>query len=119
MALIFHIASLSDWMKAEACGSYETASLASAGFIHCSSPHQVIEVANRLFRARADLLLLHIETARVGAEVRFENADGGDQQYPHIYGELNIDAVVDVSKFDASSHGTFDHHAALFAESEQ
>lgn len=46
--------------------------------------------------------MLEIDGARVGAPIRVEaalpggNGDGGGEQFPHIYGPLDIDAVTAV-----------------------
>ncbi len=77
------------------------------GFIHCSTPAQVLQVANARFRGQSDLLLLSIETDRVGPEIRYENLEGGEQLFPHVYGELNTDAVVRVAEFRPESDGSF------------
>ena len=68
--IIYHITTRSDWRTALTAGSYAAASLAAAGFIHCSTALQVVATANRLFKGRADLLLLCIDTAKVQAEIR-------------------------------------------------
>lgn len=107
MATILHIAKRKDWQEARACGSYRGDTLASQGFIHCSTPEQVIPVANAVFRGQDDLVLLCIDTAKVDAEIRHENLEGGDELYPHVYGPLNIDAVVSVLSFEPQADGTF------------
>ena len=118
MSIILHITKKEDWAKAQATGSYRAESLASQGFIHCSTPAQVVAVANFIFRGQRDLVLLVIDSARVIAEVRLENLDGGnsaqnddlpdDKLYPHIYGPLNVDAVTLVVDFDPLPDGTFE-----------
>lgn len=40
-------------------------------------------------------MLLEIDSARLGAPVRFEEGEPGED-FPHLYGELNTDAVVNV-----------------------
>ena len=77
------------------------------GFIHCSTPAQVLQVANTRFRGRLDLLLLSIETDRVEAEIRYENLEGAEQLFPHIYGALAPDAVVRVTDFKPGADGSF------------
>ena len=77
------------------------------GFIHCSTPAQVLQVANARFRGRSDLLLLSIDTDRVDAEIRYENLEGGEQLFPHIYGELDRDAVIRVVEFKPQADGSF------------
>src|ERR1700742_3809127 len=104
-AMILHIASAADW-QATREGRYRCASLDHEGFIHCSTPEQVIEVAGRLFQGRSDLVLLVIDPDRVTAEIRRE--DGGNGKfYPHIYGPLNVSAVTKIVAFEPNADGWF------------
>ena len=107
MATIFHITKRGEWESAEPAGIYWTPTLASEGFIHCSRSEQVIRTANRLFRGQAGLVLLEIDTRRVSAEIRYENCEGGQEAFPHIYGALNLDAVVRVLAFEPGEDGSF------------
>jgi uncharacterized protein (DUF952 family) len=107
MAPLFHITTSAAWQQAQADGAYRGDTLATEGFIHCSFEHQVLEVADRLFRGRADLLLLVIERSVVVPEVRFENTEGGTELYPHMYGPLNLDAVLEARPFPPGDDGRF------------
>ena len=107
MTRIFHIATTADWDRAQAKGFYDADTLALEGFIHCSTIRQIIEVANRIFHNRRDLVLLYIDRAKVTAEIRDENCEDEDTLYPHIYGPLNVDAVVTVHEFLLSPDGSF------------
>lgn len=108
MAVIYHIATQADWEAAQARGRYEAASLETEGFLHASTGAQVAAIANGAFAGRTDLVLLVIEEARVGPEIRYENTEGGTQQFPHVYGPLNLDAVTEVRSLMPSADGTFD-----------
>ncbi|HXK42354.1 MAG TPA: DUF952 domain-containing protein [Anaerolineae bacterium] len=107
MGIILHITSQATWEAARAAGSYQADTLATEGFIHCSTPTQVIGVANARFRGQAGLALLCIEETRVRAEVRYEDCDETGQQFPHIYGPLNLDAVTQALPFPPQADGTF------------
>ncbi len=106
MAEILHITTAAQWNAAQEAGAYRGDTLDSEGFIHCSTPAQVVEVANARFRGTSDLLLLDIDTNRVGPDIRWEAADNG-QTYPHIYGPLNTDAVTRIHKFAPDPDGSF------------
>jgi len=108
MTTILHIARKMDWEQARAEGSYRADTLASEGFIHCSTPEQVIPVANHLFRGQPDLVLLVIDRDKVRAPIRDENLEGGTTLYPHIYGPLNLDAVRSVLDFPPRDDGSFE-----------
>ena len=44
-------------------------------------------------------MLLVIDTERVRPELRYEQVPAQPDPYPHIYGPLNLDAVVEVRPF--------------------
>lgn len=107
METIFHVAKRGEWERAEREGSYQTPTLASEGFIHCSRSNQVIRVANRLFRGQTGLVLLEIDTRQVRAEIRYENCEGGQEVFPHIYGAIDLSSVVRVVAFEPGADGSF------------
>ena len=107
MAIIFHITAREAWERAKAEGSYRPEAFAAEGFIHCSTREQVARVADARFRGRGGLVLLAIGTGRVTAGIVYENLEGGRELFPHIYGELNADAVVGVLEFEPDKDGYF------------
>ncbi len=80
-------------------------SLEEEGFIHCSLPSQVQRVADRYYRDRGDVVLLTIDPSLVPDEIRVENLGGGEERYPHIYGPLPLEAVVDVTALRSDDEG--------------
>ena len=104
---LLHITTAPAWDVAKSRGAYTADSLASEGFIHCSTPSQVVWVANTRFRGRTDLILLHIDPSKLDADVRYENLEGGEWLFPHVYGPIPSSAVVDVTAFRPSADGTF------------
>ncbi len=110
--LIYHIATRADWERARADGEYTRSSvdktLAEEGFIHASAASQVAGTANKYYRdVPGDLVLLVIDPGRLRAEVRYEDVPGAELPFPHIYGPLNVDAVVAARPFAAGPDGTF------------
>jgi uncharacterized protein (DUF952 family) len=111
-SLIYHIATRADWDRARADGEYTRSSvdktLAEEGFIHASQASQVARTANRFYRdVPGGLVLLVIDPELLRAEVRYEDVPGAELPFPHIYGPLNVDAVVDTRPFAAEPDGTF------------
>lgn len=84
------------------------ASLDEVGFIHCSFAHQVQRIADLVYRGRADVLLPVIDSALVGVEGRVENLDGGEDEFPHLYGPLPLEAVVRVEAVPVEADGRLD-----------
>ncbi|HET7501042.1 MAG TPA: DUF952 domain-containing protein [Kofleriaceae bacterium] len=115
MALLLHITTQAAWDAARAAGDYRPASLATEGFIHCSTPAQAVATADQFFAGRTDLVLLCIDEARVAPLVRYEAPApvGGasdpraDQLFPHLHGPLPLDAVLRVVAFPCATDGTF------------
>lgn len=106
--LIFHLVPNGDWKKFQESGVYSPDSLEKEGFIHCSTGKQVQKVANRRFPGRNDLLLLIIDVASLESDVKLEDStESKEEQYPHIYGPINIDAIIDKIKLEPEEDGTF------------
>jgi uncharacterized protein (DUF952 family) len=68
----------------------------------------VSTIVDLVYVGRADVVLLVIDPSAVSAELRIENCDGGDERFPHIYGELPMDAVIRVESLRLSEDGTLD-----------
>src|SRR5258707_13747467 len=69
-------------------------------FVHLSTLEQVHPPANRLYRGRADLVLLHIRPAALGPEVRREPGVATDPEsvrFPPLYGPLAVPAATSVA----------------------
>jgi uncharacterized protein (DUF952 family) len=106
MSLILHIAKRSQWQQGQEAGVYRVDSLDTEGFIHCSTLIQIVRTANAFFSGESGLVLLCIDSERVQPEIRYELADG--EQFPHIYGPLNLDAVTQVVDFEPNLDGKFE-----------
>ena len=104
---LYHITSSREAQEAQERGVYVPAAFDREGFIHCSYAHQVSGVANRIFRGKRDLVLLEIDPTRLNCRVVDENLEGGDELFPHIYGKLQMDAVVSIRDFPCDSDGRF------------
>jgi uncharacterized protein (DUF952 family)/(2Fe-2S) ferredoxin len=106
MNTILHIIQRQAWTTAKNLGTYRSNTLDSEGFIHCSTVAQVIGSANRFFTGQTDLVILKIDIDRVTPEIRYEGADSNNL-FPHIYGELNIDAVTGSIDLESHPDGSF------------
>lgn len=113
--MIYHITSRSAWNEARQRGDYRAESLKTEGFIHCSTQEQVLPVAENFYKGQSDMLLLVVEPALLSADLRWEPPAGGTPPpgvgegdlFPHIYGPINLDAVVKVFDLDANPDGQF------------
>ena len=98
MENIYHITTSSEWEQAKKDGLYVAASLPLEGFIHCSKDHQVAGVLERYYKNQTDLVKLVIDTSKLINKLVYELAPSINQEFPHIYGSINLDAVINVVK---------------------
>ncbi|MGC9358485.1 MAG: DUF952 domain-containing protein, partial [Anaerolineae bacterium] len=105
--MILHITTRAQWTATRTTGTYRGDTLESDGFIHCSKSEQVVDVAESHFQDRKDLVLLCIDEERLDAEVRYEDCYDAGETFPHIYGPLNVDAVIKVIDFPPNPDGSF------------
>ena len=106
---LYHIIGRDDWAEAERLGRYAPDGYAIEGFIHLSKGDQLLRPANLLYRARNDLSLLRIDPERLRAELLYEpGSHGEDELFPHLYGALNLDAVIGTIAFPPNPDGSFD-----------
>lgn len=106
--IIHHLALESAWEAARPAGVYTISTLglelADVGFIHCSQPDQVVGVHSRFYGAVTEpVLLLTIDTDLLTSPWQLDDVPGEPLPFPHIYGPLNVDAVVSVEPFRASA----------------
>ncbi len=78
-------------------GTYAPESLATEEFIHASPANQLTRIANKYYRDNDTVHVAVIRKTKVAAPIKWEPATGG--LYPHIYGELNMDAVEQIVPF--------------------
>jgi uncharacterized protein (DUF952 family) len=111
---IIHLTSRQAWESAQQDGDYRAASLDAEGFIHCSTTDQIVRVANAFYAGQHGLVLLLVEPDALTAELKWEPPAGPppdnsavSEFFPHIYGPLNLEAVVEVLPFEPDDSGRF------------
>jgi uncharacterized protein (DUF952 family) len=117
-SVLVHLCSNDEWRSAQARGEHRPESLDVSGFVHLSTPEQVHLPANRLYSGRTDLVLLRIDPARLTSPVRWEPGVASDPDamlFPHLYGELPVNAVINVTPYRPAGDGRF---APLRAETD-
>ena len=93
---IYHITTSAEWEAAKKQGFYLPKQFEQDGFIHCSVERQIPGVIDRFYKGVSGLVKLTIEKQKVEKPILFELAHDINEMFPHIYGPLNIDAVVEV-----------------------
>ncbi len=106
MSLIYILCAPAVYEAAGRAGEYAPDSLALEGFIHASPANQLTRVANKYYQANESLCVLTIDENKVSVPVKWETISNGDV-YPHLYGPLNMDAVVHVHSVQRAADGTY------------
>ncbi|HET6377427.1 MAG TPA: DUF952 domain-containing protein [Methylocella sp.] len=111
--LVYKIVPAALWRETESCGSFagSPADLAD-GFIHFSAAEQVPATAKKYFGGQDGLLLLAVDTARLGSKLRFEPSRSG-ALFPHLYGALPRGAVLWAKPIPLKPDGTHDFSALI------
>ena len=94
---IYHVTTLKEWEAAKIKNEYTPVNFEQEGFIHCSVEKQIPGVLERFYKGQTGLVKLKIEKEKVQRPVLFELAIDLDELFPHIYGALNLDSVVEVT----------------------
>jgi uncharacterized protein (DUF952 family) len=113
--MIYHITSLTAWNEARQRGDYRADSLEKEGFIHCSTQEQVVPVTEKYYKGQDSLILLVIEPERLTSDLKWEPpAEGAPPPgvpegslFPHIYGPINLEAVVRVFDLQSKPDGKY------------
>jgi uncharacterized protein (DUF952 family) len=92
--MIYHVTTDSDWEAALIQGFYTHPSLSKEGFIHNCSLEQLPGVIERYYADIKNLTLLQIDESKLTAPLRYELAPSVNEEFPHIFGPINLDAVV-------------------------
>ena len=116
---IFHLALRSEWEAARRSGGYTTSTLgrtlAEEGFIHASRGDQWQGVRDRYYADVTEpLVLLVIDTDRLTSPVVEETPPGADETFPHVYGPINADAVVQAVPLDTAGEPPAESFSTLF-----
>ncbi len=96
MPEILHITPRVRWEHAVADGEYRSDDLATEGFIHCLTSEQLPYVYGKFYKGRTGLVVLRIDPEKLGASVKWENPHETWKLFPHVYGPINLEAVIDV-----------------------
>jgi len=102
---IYKIVARDTWREAEVAGTFKGATIDLAdGYIHFSTAVQARQTAALHFKGQHDLLLVTVSTATLGDRLIWEPSRGGDL-FPHVYGDLPMEAVSQVNELPLGEDG--------------
>lgn len=97
--MILHCMLRSRWEQRKNKAEWGHRELAASGFIHCSPPEYFWRVAPNWEADMEERVILCLDETKLTAEVRYEDGDDCGRRYPHIYGLVNREAVMEVLPF--------------------
>lgn len=106
--MIYRIAELVDWHRAQQTGFFASTDLSADGFIHASELYQVEATANRYYAGRTDILLLELEETELWAAavpVKREYVEARNDYFPHILAPIPLAAIVRALPLATSTDG--------------
>lgn len=104
-ATIYKICPATLWEAAARAGEFTGASIdRTDGYIHFSTAAQLAETAAKHFAGQSDLVLVAVDAAALGADLRWEPARGG-ALFPHLYRPLPLAAVRSVEPLPLGTDG--------------
>ncbi len=92
--MIFHITNEAEWKEALDTGVLTAPSLVTEGFIHLCESHQVEGVLERYFSGKENLVRITIDPTKLKSELRYEWSEQQQEHFPHVYGSIELDAIV-------------------------
>jgi uncharacterized protein (DUF952 family) len=93
--MIFHVTTSEEWLVHRNLPTYTPTAFAQEGFIHCSTAAQLPGVLERYFAGKENLIILNIEEAKLTSPLKYEAATN-NELFPHVFGPINKDAIVNV-----------------------
>lgn len=105
--MILHCMKEKSWNKVKDKRAFGKNDLKKFGFIHCSTVEYFWRVAPNFKDVQEPLVLICIDENKLKSEVKYEDSDGTERFYPHIYGEINADSVVSVLPFLKDGNGNY------------
>lgn len=94
--MIYHIVTSSYWAKFESTSEYISETLDVEKFIHCSRKEQLAGVLERFFAGVNNLLVVEIDESKLTSCLLYEAVPDSDETFPHIFGPINKEAIVEV-----------------------
>lgn len=107
--IAYHLVPAEVWEHQRIAGSYQPEAFEADGFIHATNGLDLLLwVANEFYTAdlRPQTVLI-LDVAKLSSPLRY---DDEQERFPHIYGPLNVDAVVGeltVHRGEAGSYVSF------------
>ncbi len=105
--IIFHFVKVKWWHLQKSEDLYFSENFQQEGFIHASTREQLQATSNRYYRNEAVVYLLHIDTDKLSSILKYEMSPSIQQEFPHIFGGINKEAIMKVEKLYKSKEDSW------------
>ena len=92
--IIVHLINQGEWESSRGDPLLFSESISQFGFVHCCLPEQVPGVLKKWFTQQENVIAVEIDSDRLDVPLAFENIEGGEEQFPHIYGLVKQNAII-------------------------
>ncbi len=97
---VYRILNYKEWQKFQKDGIYKGNELdKNSGYLHLSNKQQLKKTIDIHFKKKDDLVILKIDIKKLNRNLVWEFSRGGEK-FPHLYDELNLDIVTEISLQD-------------------
>lgn len=105
--IILHCMKQKTWEQIKHTDSFGKNYLETDGFIHCSPIEYFWRITPNFKDIKEPLVLLCLDTEKINAVIKWEDGDNCGREYPHIYGEINTSAIINVLEYKKDPEGNY------------
>ena len=105
--IIYHIVTKALWETQQDAPTYFAEHYDKEQFIHASTSSQLNATANRFYQGETSIYVLHIDTALLNVDLIYERSPSLQEDFPHIYGGINKNAIIKAVPYTKSSNDTW------------
>ena len=104
--LVFKIVPRTEWEQVKTL-YHGSAHDRADGFLHFSTWAQLPETLSRYYAGQTDLVLVAVDEIKLGADLKWEYAPSRDEDFPHLYSALPLNAVIWAKPIENGADGKF------------
>ena len=105
--MIYHICTESEWNHCVSLDIYFPSRYDKDAFIHCSTVKQIEKIANTHYQNESTIYLLNIDDTLEQLYIKYENLDGGNELFPHIYRKIPKTSISSIQKISKTINKSF------------
>ena len=105
---IYHIFEHTTLEELRSKENYSPQGFEQEGFIHASTKEQVARTLNKWFKGKESVKVMKLDASKIAPEVLYEDLMNEGILFPHIYGELNTSAIIEVIDLKVGENGKFE-----------